>query len=134
MVNVRHYRAGEFLPAPLTDTAMPKLDAAWTWVVTPATVDLPFAIVVCSYASGWLVVWRLIALKPLPNLVSPHWFLEAFPKVLENARESGCVGLLSLLADDKETEVRLARLMCKMGGELVPFKGSLGVMPLVAKG
>lgn len=130
MVKVRNYRAGEFLPAPLLDTGMPFLDPGWTWAVTPQGSDLPFALVACSFAGGWLVLWRLLSVQPLPAGVSTHWFLEAMPRVFENARESGCVGLLTMLSDDRELEARLARLIVRYGGQLKPFRGSFGVAPL----
>jgi len=127
MVKVRKYVFGEFLPAPLLDTGMPFLDPEWVWVVTPEHNNLPFAIVVGSFAGGWLVLWRLLSVKPRPQGVAAHWFLEAMPKVFDNAKESGCVGVLSMFSDDKPNEARLARLFAKMGGHLLPFKGSVGM-------
>lgn len=131
MVKVRNLRAGEFLPAPLLDTGMPKLDPEWTWVITPTENDLPFAIVVCSYAGGWLVLWRLLSVQPLPQGVAPHWFLEAMPEILENAREKGCVGLFSLFADNRPTERKFARMFAQFG-KIAPFTGSIGIAAMDA--
>ena len=131
MIRVRNYIRGEFLPAPLLNHGMPMLDPEWTWCVTPESSDLPFALVACSYAGGWLVIWRLLSVQPLPGHVVRHWFLEALPKVFENAREKGCVGVLSMFSDAQPVEQRLARLMVRIGGNMVPFKGSIAVSPLL---
>jgi hypothetical protein len=134
MVKVRKYLHGEFLPLPLLDHGMPYLDPNWSWVVTPKDNDLPIALIVGSFAHGWLVLWRVLVVKPRPKNVAAHWFLEAMPKVFDNARESGCVGILTFLADDKLQEVKLARLLLRTGGKLLPFKGSVGFAPIAKEG
>jgi len=133
MIQVRNYRLGEFLPAPLLDTGTPYIDPKWCWVVTPKETDLPFAIIVGSFAHGWFCLWRVLVVRPLPKLVSPHWFLEAMPKVLENARERGCVAMMTLFDDQRPQEVKLARIVLRMGGKLLPCRGSLAVVPLAGK-
>lgn len=129
-MRIRHYIAGEFLPQPLLDTGVPKIDPAWAWVVTPDDSELPFALILGSYAHGWLMLWRLLSVQPLPRGVARYWFLEAMPRLLENAKQQGCVGMLSLLSDTKSCEVKLARLILRIGGQLIPFRGSVAVAVL----
>jgi hypothetical protein len=115
---------GERLPD-LGETGMPYLVPEWTWVVCED--DKPFAIFITSFAHGWLVFWRVLSNKP-PS-VSSNWFLEAVPRILENAQRRGCVGVLTMLADNKKAETKLARIIARRNGKLVPFCGCLGVMP-----
>jgi len=133
MVKVRNYRPGEFLPAPLLDIGTPVIDPEWCWVVTPESADLPFAIVVGAYAHGWFVLWRVISVHPLPKVVAPHWFLEAMPQILENAKRKGCVALVTLLGDQYPQEAKLARIILRLGGKILPAHGSLAVLPLAGK-
>jgi hypothetical protein len=143
VVHVRNLRKGEqaSLPSALLDTGMPYLDEQWTWVVEAAgpprrgvgsaatgELDTPFALVVASFAHGWLVLWRLLAVSPLPPTAPLNWFTEAHPLIFAEARRRGCVGFLTLLADDRPEEVKLARIAVRLaGGTLIPFQGALGV-------
>ena len=140
-VHVRNLREGEqaTLSAALLDTGMPYLVPEWAWVVELTASDdpiailtkppsAPFAIVIASFAHGWLVLWRIIALSPLPSGIPLNWFLEALPQVFAAARARGCVGFLTLLADDRPEEVKMARIILRMAkGRILPFRGSMGV-------
>jgi hypothetical protein len=136
-IHVRNLREGEqqTLPVALLDTGMPFLVPEWVWVVEPVSLlgpfdpvqPQPFAIVVCSFAHGWLVLWRVLALSPLPPAISLNWFLEAIPQVFAEARLRGCVGFLTLLADNQPAEAKMARIITRLAkGGIVPFQGSLG--------
>jgi hypothetical protein len=136
-VHARNLRAGEqkTLPAALLDTGMPFLVPEWVWVVEPVSIlgpfdpvqPQPFALIVCSFAHGWLVLWRILALSPLPSAIPLNWFLEALPQVFAAARQRGCVGFLTLLADNRPEEVKMARIIQRMAGAMImPFQGSLG--------
>jgi hypothetical protein len=114
---------------------MPFLVPEWVWVVEPVSIlgpfdpvpPQPFALVVCSFAHGWLVLWRVLALSPLPSAKSLNWFLEAIPQVFAEARQRGCVGFLTLLADNQPAEAKMARIITRLAkGGIVPFQGSLG--------
>ena len=129
-VRVRNLRKGEAssLSPVLLDTGMPYLVPEWVWVVEAVDAPGPFAIVVCSFAHGWLVLWRILALPSLPPEIPLTWFMEALPQVFEEARQRGCVGFLTLLADNQPAEAKMARIVTRMaGGTLVPFQGSMGV-------
>lgn len=121
MIEVRNIFAGEELPEGLKDTGTPYLDPEWAWVVCKNGETL--AVIVTSFAHGWLVLWRVIALPSAP----PNWFLEAMHKVFENAKKRGCLGILTMLSDEQEAEVKMARMISRMGGALVPFRGSVAV-------
>jgi len=127
MVTVRNMRVGEELPAKLLETGTPYLDPDWVWVVCPKDSDTPFAILVASFAHGWLVLWRIIA----TDAALPNWFLEALPQVFDNAKKRGCLGILTMLADGNEAEVKMARIIAASGGTLVPFVGSIAAAPIV---
>ena len=147
-IQVRNLRAGEqaSLPAALRDTGAPYLVPEWVWVVERAALPsplgpfgppppAPFAIVVCSFAHGWLVLWRLLSISPLPPGIPLNWFKEALPQVFAEARLRGCVGFLTLLADNRPAEVKMARIIASLpGATLLPFQGSLGVGSLSEAG
>lgn len=135
-VQVRNLRLGESLPNDLLDTGTPFLDPEWCWVVEPASLlgpfapSQPFALVVASFAHGWLVLWRVLAISPIPDGIPLNWFLEAFPQVFAEARLRGCVGFLTFLADNRPAEVKLARIIQQLpGAALLPFQGSMAVGP-----
>lgn len=139
-VRVRNLREGEAdsLPLSLLDTGMPYLDPPWVWIVEAEveTFDLstppaPFALIVTSFAHGWLVLWRVLAASPLPPAIPLTWFMEALPQVFAEAAKRGCVGFLTLLADDRPAEARMARIVASLPGcSILPFQGSMGVGPL----
>ena len=132
-VHVRNLREGEqaTLPLALLDTGTPYLVPEWAWVVERVGQDAPFAIIVASFSHGWMVLWRILAISPLPPGVPLTWFMEALPQVFAAARLRGCVGFLTLLADNKPAEVQLARIVASLPGcSILPFSGSMGVGPL----
>ena len=143
-IQVRNLREGEEadLPAELRDTGMVYLIPAWTWLVEPASPlgpfapPAPFAIIVASQAHSWIVLWRVIALSPLPPVIPLNWFLEAIPQVFAAARQRGCVGFLTLLADNRPEEVKMARIVSRLAkGGIMPFQGSIaaGMLPGVGE-
>jgi len=143
-IHVRNLREGEqiYLPAALLDTGMPFLVPEWVWaaeVASPlgpfAPSPSPFALIVTSFAHGWLVLWRVLAISPLPSNVPLNWFLEALPQVFAEARVRGCVGFLTLLADNQPAEVKMARIIAGLpGSAILPFQGSIGAGSLNAVG
>lgn len=132
-VRVRNLQEGEFvtLPQVLQGTGMPYIVPAWAWVIEADGHPGPFALVVASFAHGWLVLWRLLAISPLPSTVPLNWFLEAHPQVFEIARRRGCVGFLTLLDDSRPEEAQMARIAVKLaGGTVLPGQWSMCVGPL----
>lgn len=133
-VHVRNLRTGEAatLPSALRDTGMPYLVEDWVWVAESDGHPTPFALVVTSFCHGWLVLWRVISLSPLPPEIPLNWFMEALPQVFEQARARGCVAFLTLLADNRPAEQQMARIITRMAdGTVLPFQGSMGVGLLV---
>ena len=146
-MQVRNLREGEAatLPTALLDTGTPYLVPEWVWVVEPtrppsplgpfAPSPPPFALVVASFSHGWLVLWRILAISPLPSGIPLNWFKEALPQVFAEARLRGCVGFLTFLADNRPAEAQMARIIARMAkGKILPFQGSMGVGPLAAAG
>ena len=140
---VRNLRSDEAatLPPALLDTGMPFLDPEWVWVVEPTSPlgpfapRAPFALIVTSFCHGWLVLWRILAVSPLPSGVPLNWIKETLPQVFAQARLRGCVGFLTFLADNRPEEVKLARIVQMFpGSTLLPFQGSMGVGPLAEVG
>lgn len=137
MIRVRNLREGEAdtLPKALLDHGMPFLDIQWVWVVEsvnhpsplgPFASATPFALVVTAFAHGLLLLCRVLATSPLPSTVPLNWVREALPQVFVDARQRGCVGFITLLADDRPQEVKFARIIASLPGcGLVPFRGSM---------
>jgi hypothetical protein len=143
-IHVRNLREGEAdtLPAELRNHGMAYLIPEWVWMVEPVNLlgpfgppQPPFAIIVASQAHSWLVLWRAIAISPLPPTVPLNWFMEALPQVFAEARLRGCVGFMTLLADNRPSEVKMARIIASLpGATLLPFQGSLGIGSLSEAG
>jgi hypothetical protein len=128
-IYVRNLREGEAdtLPPALQNTGMPYLVPEWVWIIETRDSPEPFAIVVTSFCHGWLVLWRLIAVSPLPPEIPLNWIKEAFPQVFAEARVRGCVGFLTLLADNRPEEAQIARIVTRMvGGTSLSFQGAMG--------
>ncbi len=141
-IHVRNLREGEAssLSPALLDTGMPFLVPEWIWVVEPpnplgpfsSSPPAPFALIVTSFAHGWLVLWRVLAVSPLPSSISLNWFLEALPQVFAEARARGCVSFFTLLSDSKPEEVKMARIVQRLAGAaILPFQGSIGAGLLI---
>ena len=134
-IHVRNLREGEesTLPPVLRDHGMIYLVPEWAWVVEPPNplgpfvpAPPPFALIVTSFAHGWLVLWRILSITPLPSTVPLNWFLEALPQVFSAASARGCVGFLTLLADNRPQEVKMARIVARLAkGGIMPFQGSI---------
>ena len=138
-IHVRNLREGEVsvLPPALLDTGMPYLVPEWAWVVEADGYPAPFAIVIGSFAHGWLVLWRLLAISPLPAEIPLNWFKEALPQVFADAQTRGCVGFLTLLADNRPAEAQMAQIITRLAeGTVLPFQGSMcvGLLPGVGEG
>lgn len=132
-IRIRNLRHGEAitLPAALLSHGMPYLVEDWVWVVEVDDHPVPFALIVTSFAHGWAVLWRVLALSPLPSTVPLTWFKEALPQVFRAMHARGCVWFLTLLGDSP-TEAKLARIVqSAAGGALVPFQGALAVGKLM---
>jgi hypothetical protein len=130
VINVRNLREGEqaTLPPVLLDTGTPYLVPEWAWVVERVGQDAPFAIIVASFSHGWMVLWRILAISPLPSGIPLNWFMEALPQVFAEARKRGCVGFMTFLADNRPAEAKMARIIARLaGGTVLPFQGSIGV-------
>lgn len=128
VIHVRNLREGEvdILPPPLLSHGMPYLVPEWAWVVE-TDISGAFALVVTSFAHGWIVLWRVLAISPLPSGIPLNWFMEALPQVFAAAQARGCVGFLTFLADNRPEEVKLARIVQRLpGATLLPFQGSMG--------
>jgi hypothetical protein len=116
---------------------MPYLVPEWAWIVEqasplgPLAPSAPFALIAGSFCHGWLLLFRVVAISPLPPAIPLTWFMEALPQVFAEARSRGCVGFLTLLADNRPEEVKIARIVAGLPGcSILPFQGSMGVGPL----
>ena len=110
---------------------MPYIVEDWAWVVESDDYPAPFAIIVAAFCHGWLLLYRLLAISPLPPGVPLTWFMEAHPQVFETARRRGCVGFLTLLDDSRPEEAQMARIAVKLaGGTVLPGKWSMCAGPI----
>lgn len=112
-----------FLPFPLRPHGFPWLDPEWCWVVEYE--NRAIALIVCSFAHGMLVFWRILSTDDAKR-VRRTWFLDSLPTVLSNAKQRGCVGYLTMLEDHHPACAKLARIVARTGGVLIPFIGTLG--------
>lgn len=112
-----------FLPLELRAHGFPFLDPEWCWVVEHK--EKAIALIVCSFAHGMLIFWRVLSV-PGAKSVCRSWFLQSLPIVLDNARQRGCVGYLTMLEDHHPACAKLARIISATGGVLIPFIGTLG--------
>jgi hypothetical protein len=107
----------------------------WAWVVECEAYPTPFAVIVASQAHSWLVLYRILAISPLPPGVPLTWFMEALPRVFAEARLRGCVGFMTFLADNQPAEVKMARIAVKLaGGTVLPGKFSMCAGPVAKEG
>ena len=131
---VRNLRENEAatLPDVLLNTGMAYLIPEWAWVVETDDCPVPFALIVASQAHSWLLLWRVLSLSPLSSGIPLTWFLEALPQVFAAARARGCVGFVTLLADNRPEEVKMARIITRLvHGGIMPFQGSIGAGMLI---
>lgn len=112
------------LPLSLQPHGFPYLDPEWAWIVEHS--EVPIALIVTSFAHGMLVIWRVLSTAKAKS-VSGAWFLASLPIILDNAKQRGCVGYLSMFEDSHPSEPKLARIMSRSGGVIRPFVGTLGV-------
>jgi hypothetical protein len=113
-----------FLPLALRAHGFPYLDPNWCWIVEHEQRSI--ALIVCSFAHGMLIFWRVLSV-PEAKSVFGTWFLDSVPQVLSNARQRGCVGYLTMLEDRHPACNKLARILAKSGGGMVPFVGVMAV-------
>jgi hypothetical protein len=137
VIHVRNLRKGEAagLPAALQNHGMLYLAEDWAWVVEMDGYPGPFALIVTSFCHGWLVLWRLVSISPLPAGIPLNWFLEAHPQVFAEARSRGCVGFLTLLDESRPAEAQMARIAVRLaGGTVLPGQWSMCAGPLIGEG
>lgn len=110
----------DFLPEELLDGLESyTIDHEWQWVVERDGRIV--AQVLACYAHGITILLRISATKDAPK----SWAVVALRQVLRDCRERGCIGFLTMLEDDKKQEVKLMRIVQKIGGYVRPFYGAI---------
>lgn len=110
----------EPLPSSLMDGMEPyTIDPEWQWIVE-YDGEIVAQILAC-YAHGVPLILRITATKNAPK----SWAVVALRQMLRDCRERGCVGFMTMLEDSKPQEVKLMRIVQKLGGYVRPFYGAI---------
>lgn len=110
----------DFLPEELFDGLESYvIDPEWQWVVEQDGRIV--AQVLACYAHGITILLRISATQDAPK----SWAVVALRQVLRDCRERGCIGFLTMLEDNKKQEVKLMRIVQKIGGYVRPFYGAI---------
>jgi hypothetical protein len=120
----------ELLPPELRDFGFPYLIPNWCWVVERR--GDPIVLVVTSMAHGILFFWRILSTAS-GRRGSLNQMLAALPAIIDNARLRGCLGYGTFLSDSP-TEAKLARIIVKQGGAILPFTGMIAMNLNMPKG
>jgi|SRR5215469_8029572 len=115
---VRHPYVGEVPIELMTGFEAFSIDSEWQWVLVENGKIK--AQMLCANAHGLLIIIRLTS---LPD-VSKGWLVRMFREVMRDARENGCIGYATFLADDNPKELKLMRIVQKSGGFLLPKSGA----------
>lgn len=110
----------EKLPSELMDGMEPyTIDPEWQWV---AEYDgkIVGQILAC-YAHGVPIIIRITSTKDAPK----SWAVVALRQMLKDCRARGCVAFMTMLEDSKPQEVKLMRIVQKLGGYVKPFYGAI---------
>lgn len=118
-------------PEGLRNWGFPYLDLHWSFIVE--FDGSPIALIITSFASGILVIWRVLSI-PDAKRVCGIWLRLALLQIMDNAGQRGCLGYLSLLEDSHADEMHIARIVVRAGGVLRPFTGTLAVGVLQGAG
>lgn len=96
-----------------------RIDPDWQWVVEHDGKIV--AQILACYAHGITILLRMSATKDAPK----SWAVVALRQLLRDCRERGCIGFMTMLEDDKKQEVKLMRIVQKLGGYIRPFYGAV---------
>lgn len=117
-ITVRHPYVGEVPAELITGFESLVLDREWQWVlVHEGKVK---AQMLCANAHGLLLIMRLTALPDAP----PGWLVRFFREVMRDARANGCIGFTTFLSDQNPQEVKLMRIVQRLGGVMYPQTGA----------
>ena len=117
-ITVRHPYVGEVPVELITGFEALPLDRQWQWVlIHDGKVK---AQMLCANAHGLLLIIRLTALKDAPA----GWAVRFFREVMRDARAMGCIGFTTFLSDQNPQEVKLMRIVQRLGGMLNPQTGA----------
>jgi hypothetical protein len=96
-----------------------RIDSEWQWVlIVDGSVK---AQMLCANAHGILLILRLIAFPDAPH----GWLAAMLRHVMAEARQAGCIGFITFLSDRNPAEVKLMRIVQRMGGFVLPQSGAM---------
>lgn len=116
-ITVRHPRAGEVPAELMTGLDMFPIDTDWQWVlIHDGQVK---AQLLAVKAHGLLFIMRLTSLPDAPY----GWAVKLFRQVMKDAKEAGLIGFMTFLADQNPQEVKLMKIVQRLGGIMIPQSG-----------
>lgn len=120
-ITVRNRFPGEEIPEGLIDDSLRPLliDPDWQWLVE-ADGKIVAQVLACN-AHGLLMFLRITATTDAPKM----WAVVALRQILAECRTRGCFGFMAMLEDKRPQEVKLMRIVQKLGGYIAPFYGSI---------
>lgn len=117
-IEVRHPYVGEVPPALMVGFEAFTIDREWQWVaVHEGQVK---AQLLAVNAHGLLLMLRLTALPDAPR----GWAVRLFREVMKDARALGCIGFTTFLSDQNPQEVKLMKIVQRLGGYFEPQSGA----------
>lgn len=116
-ITVRHPYVGEVPAELMTGFEVLPVDREWQWVlVHEGKVK---AQMLTINAHGLLFIMRLVALPDAPH----GWAIKLFRQVMREAKDLGLIGFMTFLADQNSQEVKLMKIVQRLGGILIPQSG-----------
>lgn len=117
-LEVRHPYVGEVPAELMSGLEVFKIDPEWQWV---AVVEgRVVAQLLAVNAHGVLLMLRLTALPDAPKT----WAVNLFREVMREARAMGCIGFTTFLSDSRPHEIKLMKIVQRLGGYLEPVSGA----------
>lgn len=123
MISIRNLREGETLPVISSPDGLPlgfeglPLDHEWVWLAEQAGRCV--GILITAPAHSILMIFRITMASDAPSSTALLLLRRAF----REARQRGCAGWMSVLADQSPAEVRLMRIAMRVEATCIPMSG-----------
>lgn len=120
---VRNLNQGESLPSWINPAMLmlPNIDTSWIWVAESRFGKE--AVLIAGDLHGIALLWRLEA-----NSQAPHnAVLQLLRQAIAQIKARGYSSFVCFLSGTEAKELKLARIIQRIGGQLIPVSGYWGV-------